>query len=73
MTKTGFYEPTEIEHPTQTLVFTKTAGRQADWGLCYLRSPYILWAVALLEACDVTKYIRYLGCHFWFYQELEIR
>ena len=27
MTKAGFYEPTEIEHPTQTLVFTKTAGR----------------------------------------------
>ena len=26
MTKTGFYEPTEIEHPTQTLFFTKTAG-----------------------------------------------
>ena len=28
MTKTGFYEPTEIEHPTQTLVFTKTTARQ---------------------------------------------
>ena len=27
MTKTTFYEPTEIERPTQTLVFTKTAGR----------------------------------------------
>ena len=22
MTKTGFYEPTEIEHPTQTLFFS---------------------------------------------------
>ena len=30
---------------------------------------YILWVVALLEACDVTNNDRYLG----FYQELEIR
>ena len=30
---------------------------------------YILWVVALLEACDVTKNGRYLI----FYQELEIR
>ena len=29
---------------------------------------YILWVVALLEACDVTKH----GCHLGFYQELEI-
>ena len=28
----------ETEHPTQTLVFTKTAGRQPGWGHCYLRS-----------------------------------
>ena len=30
---------------------------------------YILWVVALLEACDVTNNVRHLG----FYQELEIR
>ena len=30
---------------------------------------YILWVVALLEVCDVTKHGRHLG----FYQELEIR
>ena len=30
---------------------------------------YILWVVALLEACDVTNNGRHLG----FYQELEIR
>ena len=30
---------------------------------------YLLWVVALLEACDVTKKGRHLGC----YQELEIR
>ena len=29
---------------------------------------YILWVVALLEACDVTKHGRHLGL----YQELEI-
>ena len=29
---------------------------------------YILWVVALLEACDVTNYGRHLG----FYQELEL-
>ena len=30
---------------------------------------YILWLVALLEACDVTNN----GCHLGFYQELKIR
>ena len=25
----------ETEHPTQTLVFIKTAGRQPGWGHCY--------------------------------------
>ena len=30
---------------------------------------YILWVMALLEACDVTNNGYYLG----FYQELEIR
>ena len=34
---------------------------------------YILWVVALLEVCDVTKHGRHLGRHFCFYQELEIR
>ena len=34
---------------------------------------YILWVVALLEACDVTNNGRYLGRHLVFYQELEIR
>ena len=29
---------------------------------------YILWVVALLEACDITKHGRHLGFH----QELEI-
>ena len=30
---------------------------------------YILWVVALLEACDVTNN----GCHLGFYQGLKIR
>ena len=34
---------------------------------------YILWMVALLEACDVTTNGRHLGRHLGFYQELEIR
>ena len=33
------------------------------------KMKYILWVVALLEACDVTSSGRHLG----FYQELEIR
>ena len=33
------------------------------------KMKYILWVVALLEACDVTNNGRHLG----FYQELEIR
>ena len=32
------------------------------------KMKYILWVVALLEACDVTSNGRHLG----FYQELEI-
>ena len=34
---------------------------------------YILWVVALREACDVTNNGRHLGPHLGFYQELEIR
>ena len=34
---------------------------------------YILWVVALLEACDVTNNGRHLGRHLGFHQELEIR
>ena len=34
---------------------------------------YILWVVALLEACDRTNNGRHFGRHFGFYQELEIR
>ena len=34
---------------------------------------YILWVVALPEACDVTNNGRHLGRHLGFYQELEIR
>ena len=34
---------------------------------------YILWVVALLEACDVTNNGRILSRHLGFYQELEIR
>ena len=30
---------------------------------------YVLWVVALLEVCRVTKHCRHLG----FYQDLEIR
>ena len=33
----------------------------------------ILWAVALLEACDITKNSRHSGSHLGFYQELKIR
>ena len=32
---------------------------------------YILWVVALLEVCDVTKDGYHLGRHHEFYQELE--
>ena len=34
---------------------------------------YILWVVALLEACDVTNNGRHLDYHLGFYKELEIR
>ena len=34
---------------------------------------YILRVVALLEACDVTRNGRHLGCYLEFHQELEIR
>ena len=34
---------------------------------------YILWVVALLEACDVINNGRHLGRHLGFYQEVEIR
>jgi len=34
---------------------------------------YILWVVALLEVCEVTKPGGHLGRHPGFYQELEIR
>ena len=34
---------------------------------------YIIWAVALLEVCDVTNNGHHLGRHLGFYQELEIR
>ena len=33
----------ETEHPNQTLVLTKTAGRQAGWGHCYLRPSITNW------------------------------
>ena len=35
----------------------------------FILSWYILWVVALLEACDITNNGRHLG----FYQELKIR
>ena len=34
---------------------------------------YILWTMALLEACDVTNNGLHLSHHLVFYQELEIR
>ena len=34
---------------------------------------YILWVVALLEACDVTNNSRHLSRHLGFYKELDIR
>ena len=34
---------------------------------------YILWVVALLEACEVTIHGRHIGRHLGFYQEIEIR
>ena len=37
------------------------------------KMKYILWAVALLVACNVTKHGRYLGGHLAFYQVLEMR
>ena len=37
------------------------------------KMSYVLWVVALLEACDVTKNGRHLGRHLGLYQESEIR
>ena len=34
---------------------------------------YILWVVALLEACDVTNNSRHFSRHLGFYKELAIR
>ena len=34
---------------------------------------YILWVMALLEACTVANNGRHLGRHLRFYQEIEIR
>ena len=34
---------------------------------------YILWVVALLEACDVSNNGCHLGRHLGFYLELEIK
>ena len=34
---------------------------------------YILWVVALMEACDITNNGCHLGGYLGFYQELEIR
>ena len=34
---------------------------------------YILWVVAVLEACNVTDNGRHLGRHLGLYQESEIR
>ena len=36
------------------------------------KKRYILWMVALLKVCDVTKYGRHLDRRLGFYQELEI-
>ena len=33
---------------------------------------YILWVLAPLEACDVTKHGRHLGRHLGFHQDLKI-
>ena len=65
-------EPARLSTPPKPLFSLKPREAQPGWGHCYLRSSYILWAVALLEACDVPKHVCHLGCHFWFYQELEI-
>lgn len=37
------------------------------------KMKYILWLVALLEGCDVTKHGRHVGRHLEFCPELEIR
>ena len=36
------------------------------------KTRYILWVVALLEACDVTKHGCHPGRHLGFHQELKI-
>ena len=45
------------------------------WKAFYLlnKMRYILWMVALLEACDVTNNARHFGHYLGFFQELEIR
>ena len=46
--------------------------RWKAFDLLYKRR-YILWVVALLKVCDVTKHGRHLDRRLGFYQELEIR
>ena len=46
--------------------------RWKPFDLLYKRR-YILWVVALLKVCDVTKHGRHLDGRLGFYQELEIR
>ena len=45
--------------------------RLKAFDLLYKRR-YILWVVALLKVCDVTKHGRHLDRRLGFYQELEI-
>ena len=45
--------------------------RQWKAFVLFYKMRYILWVVALLEACDVTKHGRHIGHHLGSYKELE--
>ena len=63
-------------HPLEFLICCSISKRfYLQWKAFDLlnKMRYILWVVALLEACDVTNNGRHLGRHLGFYQELEIR
>ena len=46
--------------------------RVSDMLQYFNKTRYILWVVALLEACDVTKHGCHPGRHLGFHQELKI-
>ena len=63
-----------MERPLEFLICCSISERfYLQWKAFDLlnKIKYILWVVALMEACDVTNNV--VGGHLGFYQELEIR